>query len=163
MKHSPIFYERDNMLRDINPNVEATFNWAQWTPNTSLKLCNVPWDSSYRDLARFETPQEQQEWFDRQPGVDRVHGVMHMFGQPVRVELPFNEASNYNYVVVYNDYPDLESPRYWYYFINTWITSMHTLLSSPCSWTFGSHSSMCLGLDHAMWCEATSASPMKTR
>ena len=104
MKHSPYFFcERDNMLRDINPSVEATFNWAQWTPNTSLKLCNVPWDSSYRDLARFESPQKQQEWFDRQPGVDRVHGVMHMFGQPVRVELPFNEASNYNYVVVYND------------------------------------------------------------
>lgn len=106
------------MLRDINPNVEATFNWAQWTPNTSLKLCNVPWDSSYRDLARFDSPQKQREWFARRPGVDRVHGVMHMFGQPVRVELPFNEASNYNYIVVYNDYPDLETPRYWYYFIN---------------------------------------------
>lgn len=117
MKHS-LLYERDSMLRDIDPNIEATFNWAQWTPNTSLKLCNVPWDSSYRDLARFESPQKQQEWFDRRPGIDRVHGVMHMFGQPVRVELPFNEASNYNYVVVYNDYPDLEAPRYWYYFIN---------------------------------------------
>lgn len=105
------------MINDVNPYVESNFSWAEWTPNTTLKLCRVPWDASYRDIVRFVSRETQQEWFDRLDGVECRPATMHIFNAPARVELPFNEASNWNYLVAYNDYPGLEGPRAWYYFI----------------------------------------------
>lgn len=105
------------MIDDANPYVESNFSWAQWTPNTTLKLCRVPWDASYRDIVRFASRETQQEWFDKLDGVECRPATMHVFNTPARVELPFNEASNWNYLVAYNDYPELEGPRAWYYFI----------------------------------------------
>lgn len=105
------------MIDDVNPYVESNFSWAEWTPNTTLKLCRVPWDASYRDVARFVSRETQQQWFDNLDGVECRPATMHVFNAPARVELPFNEASNWNYLVAYNDYPELEGPRAWYYFI----------------------------------------------
>lgn len=105
------------MIDDVNPCVENNFSWAEWTPNTTLKLCRVPWDASYRDVVRFVSRETQQEWFNKLDGVECRPATMHIFNAPARVELPFNEASNWNYLVAYNDYPDLEGPRAWYYFI----------------------------------------------
>ena len=105
------------MIDDVNPYVESNFSWAEWTPNTTLKLCRVPWDASYRDVVRFVSRETQQQWFDNLDGVECRPATMHVFNAPARVELPFNEASNWNYLVAYNDYPELEGPRAWYYFI----------------------------------------------
>lgn len=105
------------MIDDVNPYVESNFSWAEWTPNTTLKLCRVPWDASYRDVVRFVSRETQQEWFNKLDGVECRPATMHIFNAPARVELPFNEASNWNYLVAYNDYPELEGPRAWYYFI----------------------------------------------
>lgn len=105
------------MIDDANPYVESNFSWAEWTPNTTLKLCRVPWDASYRDIVRFASRETQREWFNKLDGVECRPATMHIFNAPARVELPFNEASNWNYLVAYNDYPGLEGPRAWYYFI----------------------------------------------
>lgn len=105
------------MIDDVNSYVESNFSWAEWTPNTTLKLCRVPWDASYRDVVRFVSRETQREWFDKLDGVECRPATMHIFNAPARVELPFNEASNWNYLVAYNDYPGLEGPRAWYYFI----------------------------------------------
>jgi hypothetical protein len=105
------------MIDDANPYVESNFSWAEWTPNTTLKLCRVPWDASYRDVVRFVSRETQEEWFNKLDGVECRPATMHIFNAPARVELPFNEASNWNYLVAYNDYPELEGPRAWYYFI----------------------------------------------
>lgn len=107
------------MVDDVNPYVESSFSWAQWTPNTTLKLCRVPWDASYRDIVRFASRETQREWFDGLDGVECRPATMHVFGAPVRVDMPFGQASNYNYLVALNDYPGLESPRTWYYFIES--------------------------------------------
>lgn len=107
------------MIDDVNPYVESSFSWAEWTPNTTLKLCRVPWDASYRDIVRFVSRETQWEWFDGLDGMQCRPATMHIFGAPVRVDMPFNQASNYNYLVAVNDYPELEAPRAWYYFIES--------------------------------------------
>lgn len=107
------------MIDDVNPYVESGFSWAEWTPNTSLKLCRVPWDASYRDIVRFASREAQWEWFGGLDGVECRPATMHIFGAPVRVDMPFSQASNYNYLVAVNDYPGLESVRAWYYFIES--------------------------------------------
>lgn len=107
------------MHKDINPYAEADFSWAQWTPNTSLKLCNVTWDASYRDVVRFVSRETQTAYFNSLDGVTCAPGTMHKPTQPVLVEMAFNEASNWNYLVAYNDYPQLETPRRWFYFVQS--------------------------------------------
>lgn len=107
------------MIDDANPYVETNFSWAEWTPNTTLKLCRVPWDASYRDVVRFDSRETQAQWFDQVDGVECKPATMHIFGAPVRIDMPFNRASNYNYLVAVNDYPELESPRAWFYFIES--------------------------------------------
>lgn len=107
------------MIDGVNPIVENNFSWAEWTPNTTLKLCRVPWDASYRDVVRFVSRETQEQWFNQATGVECRPATMHIFGAPVRIDMPFNQASNYNYLVAVNDYPELESPRAWYYFIES--------------------------------------------
>ena len=107
------------MMKDYNPYAESEFSWAQWTPNTELKLCNVTWDSSYRDIVKFVSCETQQTYFSGLAGETCAPGTMHKPTEPVLIEMPFNRASNWNYLVAYNDYPELESPRYWYYFIQS--------------------------------------------
>ena len=91
--------------------------YAYWPPNTRFYLTNVPWDSSYRDIVRFEDDSKRQAWFNAQPHITVERGTMSRFGQPVRLEIPFNQASQWNYLVAYNDYPAIDTPRRWYYFI----------------------------------------------
>lgn len=74
---------------------------------------------SYRDIQPFDNRNAQKDYFDSLDGKVVKSAQGHKFRQPIRLEIPFNEASQYNYVVVYNDYPDLEHPRYWYYFIQS--------------------------------------------
>lgn len=107
------------MINDVNPYVESNFSWAEWTPNTTLKLCRVPWDASYRDVVRFDDRGAAEQYFNSLDGMECRPATMHIFNQPARVEIPFNQANNYNYLIAYNDYPELETPRYWYYFIQS--------------------------------------------
>ena len=33
---------------------ENTHDYTMWQPKSRVMLCNVPWDSTYRDIVRFE-------------------------------------------------------------------------------------------------------------
>lgn len=93
------------------------FSYAKWTPNTRFKLCNVPWDMGYRDIVKWDR-QAQKEYFDRLDGIEFTDCTMAKYGLPVRLPIPFAQASQYNYLIATNDY-DFDTPRSWYYFIQT--------------------------------------------
>lgn len=93
------------------------FSYAKWTPNTRFKLCNVPWDMGYRDIVAWDK-QAQRSYFDRLEGVEFRDCTMAKYGLPVRLPVPFAQASRYNYLIATNDY-DFDTPRSWYYFIQT--------------------------------------------
>lgn len=93
------------------------FSYAKWTPNTRFKLCNVPWDMGYRDIVTWDK-QAQRAYFDRLEGVEFADCTMAKYGLPVRLPIPFAQASRYNYLIATNDY-DFDTPRSWYYFIQT--------------------------------------------
>lgn len=93
------------------------FSYARWTPNTRFKLCNVPWDMGYRDIVTWDK-QAQQAYFDRLEGVEFRDCTMAKYGLPVRLPIPFAQASRYNYLIATNDY-DFDTPRSWYYFVQT--------------------------------------------
>lgn len=93
------------------------FSYAKWTPDTRFKLCNVPWDMGYRDIVKWDR-QSQKEYFDRLEGIEFTDCTMAKYGLPVRLPVPFAQASQYNYLIATNDY-DFDTPRSWYYFIQT--------------------------------------------
>lgn len=93
------------------------FSYAKWTPNTRFKLCNVPWDMGYRDIVKWDR-QAQKEYFDGLDGIEFTNCTMAKYGLPVRLPVPFAQASQYNYLIATNDY-DFDTPRSWYYFIQT--------------------------------------------
>lgn len=93
------------------------FSYAKWTPNTRFKLCNVPWDMGYRDIVKWDK-QSQKAYFDRLDGIEFTDCTMAKYGLPVRLPVPFAQASQYNYLIATNDY-DFDTPRSWYYFVQT--------------------------------------------
>nr|DAK65548.1 MAG TPA: Major tail protein [Caudoviricetes sp.] len=98
-------------------NLPINFSYAKWTPNTRFKLCNVPWDMGYRDIVKWDR-QSQKAYFDRLDGIEFTDCTMAKYGLPVRLPIPFAQASQYNYLIATNDY-DFDTPRSWYYFVQT--------------------------------------------
>ena len=103
-------------MTDMTP-IDNGLSWQYFPPNTSFRLCNVHWDMSYRDIVKFADKDAQQNYFDGLPSTVVQNTSGYKYGSPIRLPIPFNQANQYNYVIVYNDYPGIESPRYWYYFI----------------------------------------------
>ena len=105
------------------------FTYATWTPNTRFKLVNVDWDSTYRDIVAFKTSQEREKYFHNLQGVEFENAVMHKYGEPVRLPLPYPQVQEYNYLIAYNDYPDYR--QYYYYFIEDakYVSEMQSVIS----------------------------------
>ncbi len=112
---------------------EKTLTWASWPPNSTISLCNVTWDASYRDIVKFSDNADQEKYFNRLEKDVIKNSTMVKFGLPVDLPIAFNRASKYNYMIVDNDY-DFDDKRKWYYFIqsvdyvNANVTRFHIML-----------------------------------
>ena len=109
---------------------ENQFDYSVWTPNTTVTCCNVPWDASYRDVVRFSDEKERAAYFDAraQEGYTfSLNGMVYLrYGEPIRVNAPFTQVNQCNYLVVRNPFqpvPAQQSPAppirrdVFYYFI----------------------------------------------
>ena len=106
---------------------QNTFNYSVWTPNTEVNLCNVPWDASYRDVVRFNDDGERDRWFMKATQDEysiTLTGLVYLkYGEPIRINAPFDMVTNCNYIVVRNQLqpvpPDSanRTPDTFYYFI----------------------------------------------
>ena len=127
-------------LKDTNfPNVngvnvykyENTFNYARWQGKTSIKLLNVLWNSNYADVPYFESEEERDEWFNEKEGIVKPLESAFIVApdNSVKIPIPYNDAYNYNYLVVdipimtsKNEPIDYEDEKIrikrWYYFID---------------------------------------------
>lgn len=122
------------------------FDYSVWTPNTEITCATVPWDSSYRDIVRFDSNELRDEYFEvvRQYGYSfNLNGMVYLrYGEPVRVNAPFSMINQCNYLIVRNPIqpvPDTASgfgvpkrkPDVFYYFIKdvTYIAPNTTQLN----------------------------------
>lgn len=122
------------------------FDYSVWTPNTEITCATVPWDSSYRDIVRFDSNELRDEYFDvvKQYGYSfNLNGMVYLrYGEPVRVNAPFSMINQCNYLIVRNPIqpvPDTASgfgvpkrkPDVFYYFIKdvTYIAPNTTQLN----------------------------------
>lgn len=98
-------------LSNVNPyQVPNSFDYGQWRDNARIKVLSVPWDSGYRNVVEWPNDAERDDWLNSRDAyrVDEPTRVMVSPDGTVRVPVPFNVASQANYLVV--DYPDMPVP-----------------------------------------------------
>lgn len=93
-----------------------------WPVGTELRLLNVPWDESYRDVVAWESAASRDAWFEAQQGETYLSNKFNYLwpNRPIAVPVPYSSAYRYNYVAVTNPSQpvDNEGPvRTYYYFI----------------------------------------------
>jgi len=98
------------------------FNYAVWTAGTTVTLANVPWNSDYRDIVRFPNKAGLDAFLDNNAGpVINVTGASYAArGRPVRLQIPFERASRFNYIRAYNPAQPIsggDTGQAFYYFI----------------------------------------------
>ena len=107
------------------------FDYTRWNEDTSLRLCNVAWDSTYEDVVKFDDDSERDNYFDnidsaytlQLPTAARV--VPEGF---VKLPIPYDIMARYNYLCVDMplatstgapiDYENAGGKRRWYFFID---------------------------------------------
>lgn len=102
-------------------NAGMEFDYAVWTAGTLLTLANVPWNSDYRDVVRFNNQAALNTYITDNAGpVVNIQNVTYAaVGRPVRIPLPFHAAYRYNYIRVTNPAQPIagDTARTFYYFI----------------------------------------------
>lgn len=85
------------------------FNYDVWSPNSTVSLCAVPWDSNYRDVVFFENGIVEDYLPDNT--VRSYNNSQYMrCNQPVVLPFPFEVVAACNYVVVQNPAQPLPPP-----------------------------------------------------
>lgn len=85
------------------------FDYSVWGPGTEVTLCNVPWDSMYRDVYWWNTPERAIDYIisyndvKHLPTVTIKNMTYCAQGMPVRINIPFSEANTFNYLIVRNN------------------------------------------------------------
>ena len=70
------------------------FNYALWTADTEITLANVPWNSDYRDIVRFDSDNGLDNYINGNPNeiVNITNSTYAALNAPVRLNVPFNTA-----------------------------------------------------------------------
>lgn len=83
------------------------FDYGRWEDNARIKMCSVNWDSSYANVVEWKTDKARDTYFDNLAGYKVDEPTMFQM-QPdgsVKVPVPFNAATQYNYIVL--EYPTM--------------------------------------------------------
>jgi hypothetical protein len=118
----------------------VTLTSSLWSPNTTVRLLNVPWDSQYRDVVAWDSAESRDAWFTSKILSDKTHAWTNTKmryirpGEPINVPVPYSTAYKYNYAVVSNPQQpvDMEGAKkdYFYFIINTeYVTPSNTRLT----------------------------------
>lgn len=111
------------------------FDYTRWVPNTKIKLCNVRWNSDYRDCVKFANDSERDKWFDSlaesDANVQYLKTNIRINTNQVKIPMPFDIGCEYNYLVVdvpvatsesaMLNYERNDGIRRWHFFITDWI------------------------------------------
>ena len=112
-----------NQIHDLPESKDygLDFNYSLWTANTVATFCNVPWNSDYRDIVRFDNQAALDSYINNQTGPKLTINKLSYakFGRPIRIDKPFNAVQKYNYIRVANPLQPIagDEVKSFYYFI----------------------------------------------
>ena len=111
------------------------FDYSVWPKNTTIDLCNVPWNNDYRDVVRFANQTALDTYIDSLNPLSRtINSISYLRpNEPIGINLPHNVAQQYNYVRVKNPaqpVPGQDFIKNFYYFIleTKYVAANHTQL-----------------------------------
>lgn len=104
--------EQTRRLNDTTPtSLDASSDWDD--ARTTLKLCNVPWDTDYNNVVAWSDDDARDRWFDDLDGdtieletswnyksLEIYKPSLGKYEGEVRVPIPYEEAMGYNYLYV---------------------------------------------------------------
>lgn len=97
------------------------FDYAVWTPGTTVDLTNVPWDNNYRDIVKFDNRAQLNDYIDNgDPTRMTINQLSYLKpNEPVRLRIPHNVAIKYNYLRASNPAQPVPNDvvKQFYYFI----------------------------------------------
>jgi len=109
-------------MTDFNELVRAIgANYAVWNEDTSIMLCNVRWDSQYRNIVKFANKAALNTYLEsdrfEHTNIGKARYVK--ADEPIKLPLPIDKVYGYNYVRVHNPQqkPVNGEEMYYYYFI----------------------------------------------
>lgn len=99
------------------------FDYDRYQPNTEVTLCNVRFDNTYKDILSPAGLAGLDAYIDGLSDAEIFENVVPVrASEPIVIPVPYNKASNYNYMRVVSkarpvveDGPDID--RTYYYFI----------------------------------------------
>lgn len=107
-----------------------TSDW--WPAGSSVKLCRVNWDSTYRDVVIFDSKEERNDWFDSLGSYFSwtIENMSYLKPrQAIKVNLPYSDAFRYNYCMVRNPAsPKYDDTRMFYFVTNVEYVAPSTTL-----------------------------------
>lgn len=109
------------------------FDYTRWVAGTTIKMCNVLWNSDYSDVVKFDDNIKRDKWFNELQDYYTVtldSDRSYIPEQEVKIPVPYDVAARYNYMVITIpvlpgsapeiNYEDAEAGiRKWYFFIDT--------------------------------------------
>ena len=97
----------------------SVFNYDIWGPGTEVMLCNVPWDSEYNNVVKFESRAALDKYLETSPG-PRIKFNELSYARPeqdVLLDIPLSSAYGYNFMKVTNKETHNDGPLTFYYFV----------------------------------------------
>lgn len=79
------------------------FDYTRWIAGTTIKMCNVLWNSDYSDVVKFDTNILRNKWFDDLQDYYTVtldSNIAYVPEQEVKIPVPYDVAARYNYLVI---------------------------------------------------------------
>jgi hypothetical protein len=85
-------------------NDELRFSAQFWPKGTSVRMINVPWDGSYKDIVQFDNANARDAWLDERYSAPMSTTSMTYVGPGTSIVLPcpVTTAEQYNYLYVQN-------------------------------------------------------------
>lgn len=85
-------------------NTELRFSAQFWPKGTSIRMINVPWDASYKDIVQFDNEAARDTWLDNCYAAPMATTNMTYVGPGTSIVLPcpVTTAEQFNYLYVMN-------------------------------------------------------------
>lgn len=110
-------------VRDFKSAIGATP--IAWPVDSTVQLCNVPWDSEYANIVQFESADARDAYFNGLSSESiTLSKLTYCFpNAPVHINIEYSKAYTYNYLAVTNPKlpTDTAQPVKFFYFINNVI------------------------------------------
>lgn len=115
-------------------NTELRFSAQFWPKGTAIRMINVPWDSSYKDIVQFDNEGARDAWLDNCYAAPMATNNMTYVGPGTSIILPcpVTTAEQFNYLYVMNPSYSVTDgidefdayPRRYCYFVTgaTWLS-----------------------------------------